>query len=41
MKRNYLQKILLIACVVWTGNVLFAQAEDTQAVIITPKEKEV
>ena len=41
MKRNYLQKILLIACLVWTGNVLFAQAQDSQPVIITPKEKEV
>lgn len=41
MIRNHLQKILLIACLVWTGNVLFAQAQDSQPVIITPKEKEV
>ena len=41
MIRNHLQKILLIDCLVWTGNVLFAQAQDSQSVIITPKEKEV
>ncbi len=41
MRREHFHKILLIACLVWTGNVLFAQAQGNQPVTITPKEKEV